>query len=113
MNGFLFFRLTEAGWRRDQESNRGHPPPSDVRFSTREVHRGGRLQQEFNSLDAQRESAEAFIKSQANEGWVCLPERYDDGGFTGGNLDRPALRRLLADVEAGRQVGRLRRGLQG
>ena len=44
------------------------------------------LEQEFNSLDAQRESAEAFIRSQVNEGWTCLPDRYDDGGFTGGNM---------------------------
>lgn len=58
------------------------------------------LQQDFNSLDAQREAAEAFIKSQAAEGWVCLPERYDDGGFTGANMERPALKCLLADVEA-------------
>src|SRR6202007_366460 len=60
------------------------------------------LEQEFNSLDAQRESGEAFIASQQNEGWVCLPDRYDDGGFTGGNMDRPALKRLLADIEAGK-----------
>src|SRR5467141_4782073 len=59
------------------------------------------LDQDFNSLDAQREAAEAYIKSQAHAGWLCLPQRYDDGGFTGGNLDRPALQRLLADVEAG------------
>src|SRR5258707_7761359 len=59
------------------------------------------LEQEFNSLDAQREAAEAYVKSQAHEGWICLPARYDDGGFTGGNLDRPALRRLLADANAG------------
>ncbi|MDB5335000.1 MAG: Resolvase domain protein [Planctomycetaceae bacterium] len=59
------------------------------------------LQQEFNSLDAQRESAEAFIKSQAQEGWECLSNRYDDGGFTGGNMDRPAFRRLMADIERG------------
>jgi site-specific DNA recombinase len=60
------------------------------------------LQQEFNSLDAQRESTEAFVKSQVGEGWSLLPDRYDDGGFTGGNMDRPAVRRLMADIEAGK-----------
>ncbi len=76
------------------------------------------LEQEFNSLDAQRESAEAFIKSQAHEGWVCLPDYYDDGGFTGGNADRPAVQRLLNDIEAGKidcvvvyKVDRLSRSL--
>jgi site-specific DNA recombinase len=59
------------------------------------------LDQEFNSLDAQRESGEAFIASQKNEGWICLPTKYDDGGFSGGNMDRPGLARLLADIEAG------------
>jgi site-specific DNA recombinase len=59
------------------------------------------LQQEFNSLDAQREAGAAYIRSQFAEGWICLPEHYDDGGYTGGNMDRPALRRLLADIEAG------------
>src|SRR5882724_5539354 len=59
------------------------------------------LEQEFNSLDAQREAAEAFIKSQRREGWIALPELYDDGGFTGANMDRPALTRLLHSVEAG------------
>jgi len=59
------------------------------------------LEQEFNSLDAQRESAEAYIASQKNEGWVCLPDRYDDGGFTGGNTERPAFKRLMADIETG------------
>ena len=59
------------------------------------------LDQEFNSLDAQREAAEAFIFSQRSGGLVALPERYDDGGFTGGNLDRPALERLLADIRPG------------
>ena len=58
------------------------------------------LQQEFNSLDAQREAAEAFIVSQKHEGWQVIPDRFDDGGYTGGNMDRPALKRLLAAVEA-------------
>jgi site-specific DNA recombinase len=49
------------------------------------------LQQEFNSLDAQREASEAFIVSQKNEGWKVVPDRFDDGGYTGGNMDRPAL----------------------
>jgi site-specific DNA recombinase len=56
------------------------------------------LDQEFNSLDAQREAAEAYIKSQAHEGWVCLKDPCDDGGFSGGSMERPALQRLLADV---------------
>jgi site-specific DNA recombinase len=60
------------------------------------------LEQEFNSLDAQREAGEAFVRSQQQEGWTCLPERYDDGGFTGGNMERPALQRLLADIAAGK-----------
>jgi site-specific DNA recombinase len=59
------------------------------------------LEQNFNSLDAQREACLAYIQSQRHEGWKCLPRRYDDGGFTGGNMDRPALQRLLADIEAG------------
>jgi site-specific DNA recombinase len=59
------------------------------------------LELEFNSLDAQRDSGEAFITSQKNEGWVCLPNRYDDGGFTGGNVERPGLKQLMADIEAG------------
>src|SRR5437879_4515481 len=60
------------------------------------------LEQDFNSLDAQREACLAYIQSQRHEGWKCLPQRYDDGGFTGGHMDRPALKRLLADDEAGR-----------
>jgi len=60
------------------------------------------LEQEFNSLDAQREAAQAYIASQQHEGWTCLPDRYDDGGYTGGNTDRPALQRLLADIVAGK-----------
>src|SRR6516164_6119054 len=60
------------------------------------------LQQEFNSLRAQREACEAFINSQRHEGWVCLRAAYDDGGFSGATLARPALQRLLADIAAGR-----------
>jgi DNA invertase Pin-like site-specific DNA recombinase len=60
------------------------------------------LEQEFNSLLAQREACEAFITSQRHEGWVCLRAGYDDGGFSGATLDRPALQRLLADITAGR-----------
>jgi DNA invertase Pin-like site-specific DNA recombinase len=59
------------------------------------------LDQEFNSLDAQREACEAYVASQRPEGWVLVPDRYDDGGVSGGTLERPALQRLLRDVEAG------------
>ena len=60
------------------------------------------LEQEFNSLQAQREACEAFIDSQRHEGWICLRAGYDDGGFSGATMDRPALQRLLADIAAGR-----------
>ena len=58
------------------------------------------LGQDFNSLDAQREACEAYIKSQAHEGWRLVRDRYDDGGFSGGSMDRPALQKLLIDVQA-------------
>jgi site-specific DNA recombinase len=76
------------------------------------------LDQAFNSLDAQREAGEAFILSQRQEGWSALPDRYDDGGFTGGNMERPALRKLMTAIQAGRvdcvvvyKVDRLSRSL--
>src|SRR6201987_5053953 len=76
------------------------------------------LDLEFNSLDAQREACEAYIKSQANEGWRLIPTRYDDGAFSGASLDRPALQELLAEVRSGKidvivvyKVDRLTRSL--
>ncbi len=76
------------------------------------------LDQEFNTLDAQREAGESYITSQRHDGWTVSPNRYDDPGFTGANMDRPALKKLLADVEAGRvncivvyKVDRLSRSL--
>src|SRR5215203_2397813 len=76
------------------------------------------LEQEFNSLDSQREASEAYVKSQAHEGWRCLPGRYDDGGFSGGSMERPALQRLLGEIRSRRidvivvyKVDRLTRSL--
>ena len=76
------------------------------------------LEQEFNTLDAQRDACEAFIKSQAHNGWKLSPERYDDGGFTGANLERPAFQRLMDDMDNGKidvlvvyKVDRLSRSL--
>ncbi|OQB85386.1 MAG: DNA-invertase hin [Planctomycetes bacterium ADurb.Bin126] len=67
---------------------------------TRKSHEEG-LDQEFNSLDAQRQSAEAYIESQRHEGWKLIRKRYDDAAYSGGTLDRPALTELLADIQAG------------
>ena len=76
------------------------------------------LEQDFNSLHAQREACQAYIKSQKHEGWRPLSAHYDDGGYSGGTMDRPALRRLLADIQAKRvdivvvyKVDRLTRSL--
>ena len=76
------------------------------------------LEQNFNSLDAQRAACEAYIQSQAGEGWECLPQVYDDGGWSGGNMERPALKRLLDEISKGQvdivvvyKVDRLTRSL--
>jgi site-specific DNA recombinase len=95
------------------------PAKSTVRCAiyTRKSSEEG-LDQEFNSLDAQREAAEAFIASQKAEGWTALLDRYDDGGYSGGSIERPALERLLHDINAGKvdcvvvyKVDRLSRSL--
>ena len=87
---------------------RKSPNPKPVRSAstrcaiyTRKSSEDG-LEQEFNSLDAQREACLAFIASQRHEGWKALPTYYDDGGFSGGPLNRPAVQQLLADIRAGR-----------
>jgi site-specific DNA recombinase len=76
------------------------------------------LEQSFNSLDAQREACEAYVKSQQHEGWQAIAAHYDDGGFTGGNMDRPALKQLMTEIQAGKvnvivvyKVDRLTRSL--
>ncbi len=93
------------------------PPKIRCAIYTRKSTEEG-LEQDFNSLDAQRESAENYIASQKGQGWVCLPDYYDDGGFTGGNMDRPAVKRMLEDIDAGKidcvivyKVDRLSRSL--
>ncbi len=60
------------------------------------------LDSDFTSLDNQREAAESYINSQKSEGWVALPDKYDDGGYTGGNTDRPALQKLITDIKEGK-----------
>ena len=60
------------------------------------------LTQQFNSLDAQYEACLSYIQSQRHEGWIAVDDRFDDGGFSGGTLERPALQRLLRDIEAGK-----------
>lgn len=100
-----------------RKSLRSHLKRSRCAVYTRKSTEEG-LEQDFNSLDAQREACTAFIQSQKHEGWTVLPSAYDDGGYSGGSLTRPALQRLLADIEAGRidvivvyKVDRLTRAL--
>jgi DNA invertase Pin-like site-specific DNA recombinase len=94
-----------------------HKPAIRCAIYTRKSSEEG-LEQSFNSLDAQREACQSFIASQREEGWRLLPTRYDDGGYSGGSLERPAIKALLADVEAGKldiiivyKVDRLTRSL--
>jgi DNA invertase Pin-like site-specific DNA recombinase len=77
------------------------PKPLRCAIYTRKSTEHG-LEQEFNSLDAQRDACEAYIKSQASQGWKALSQHYDDPAYSGGNLERPALKKLLADIEARR-----------
>jgi site-specific DNA recombinase len=98
---------------KDQKAKRGLRCAIYTRVSTDQG-----LEKDFNSLDAQREASEAYIKSQAHEGWRLLHDHYDDAGYSGGSMDRPALQKLLADVEARRidvivvyKVDRLTRSL--
>src|SRR5213080_3261035 len=95
----------------------GQKPELRCAIYTRKSSEEG-LEQAFNSLHAQREACEAYIKSQRHEGWACLPQSYDDGGLSGATIDRPALQQLLADIRESRvdlivcyKVDRLTRSL--
>ncbi len=99
------------------KDNGSKPETLRCAIYTRKSHEEG-LEQDFNSLDAQREAGEAFITSQKHEGWKALPDFYDDGGISGATMERPALARLLDDVGIGKvdvvvvyKVDRLTRSL--
>lgn len=87
-------------------SPRANPPPTVTPkkrcavYTRKSTDEG--LDQEYNSLEAQRDAGLAFIASQRHEGWIALGDGYDDGGYSGGNTDRPGLRRLMIDIEAGK-----------
>ncbi len=102
--------------RESTSTGRGQPKLRCAIYTRKSSEEG--LEQDFNSLDAQREACEAYVASQKHEGWNALVEMYDDGGFSGGTMDRPALKRLLADVAAAKidvvvvyKVDRLTRAL--
>ena len=93
---------TERRGLRDRNTQAGDPTRPIVRCAiyTRKS-TDENTDNDFNSLDAQREAGEMYVRSQASEGWIVLPERYDDLAFSGATLERPALKRLLRDIEAG------------
>jgi site-specific DNA recombinase len=95
--------MTQSTMKRRGAERNAVAAPATVRVAvyTRKSTEEG-LDQEFNSLDAQREAVEAYVQSHQAEGWVVLPERYDDGGFSGATTDRPAFQRLIRDIEAGK-----------
>ena len=113
-------QVVRTGFLRAQaQGKRGNrmKPPIRCAIYTRKSSEEG-LEQSFNSLDAQREACEAYIKSQHHEGWQAIATQYDDGGFSGGNMERPALKQLMADIHAGKvsvvvvyKVDRLTRSL--
>ncbi len=99
-----------------KQNNQAGQPIRCAIYTRKSTNEG--LDSDFNSLDAQRESAEAYIKSQKGEGWIALPTKYDDGGFSGGNIERPALCQMLEDIGANKidcvvvyKVDRLSRSL--
>jgi DNA invertase Pin-like site-specific DNA recombinase len=96
------YSLLRVGWRCAMSKPTAEQPRRlRCAIYTRKSSEEG-LDQEYNSLDAQRDAGEAYIASQKHEGWMMVPEFYDDGGFSGGNLERPALKRLLDDIRAGK-----------
>src|SRR5665213_131148 len=100
VGSFIFRSKAKAITVKGRPMNSDFKPGVSCAIYTRKSSEEG-LEQSFNSLDAQRESCEAFVHSQRHEGWTVLPTRYDDGGYSGGNMDRPALKGLLEDVEKG------------
>ena len=98
-NGPRFFGLRDKSSNERQTMKNGSAKPVRCAIYTR-VSTDQGLEQDFNSLDAQRDAAEAYIRSQAHAAWTLIRSQYNDGGYSGGSTDRPALQRLLTDVRA-------------